>query len=151
MYRECLKIACDTADELIEIQNSGLDFISNRDDAESRVEELEYILETDGELSDDESDELETLRNKLANDERFSVYEIVVEDALDVEYTVSSTGEMLSVRIYIGLGGPTTYIDTRDMVVRCCWGSDRAESAITSAVAEAVNDFYSEIYSSFRS
>lgn len=48
-------------------------------------------------------------------------------DALDIEYTLSSTFNYLGARICVALGGPNIYIDTRHNLVQGYWGGDRAE------------------------
>lgn len=72
------------------------------------------------------------------------------EDALDVEYTVNSQGEYIAARIYVTLGGPNVWVDTRDGYVKGAWGSDRAEVWLTDELRTAIDDIFSEYYDSIR-
>ena len=58
--------------------------------------------------------------------EKMSLYDYVA-DALDFSAIVSSQKTILSVRLYVTLGGPTCYVDTELRSVVCAWGGDREE------------------------
>lgn len=141
---ECTRIAKSVADEL-EVLACMTEFAS-REDVEDRVEELEDLEE----LNDEEQEELAELKKRLEQGDSFSLYDYVVREALDVEYTISSNGDMLGVRIYVTIGGPTVYIDTRDRVVRAHWGFDRDECYISYSTAEAIDDLYEILYEGLR-
>ena len=47
-----------------------------------------------------------------------------LNDALDVEYAVDSRGKYIGATIYVALGGPTIWIDTRYGNVEGRWGND---------------------------
>lgn len=68
-------------------------------------------------------------------------------DALDVEYTISSRGDFLGARVYVTLGGPNVWVDTREGYVKGAWGSDREEAWIPSEVCEEINSIFEEWYS----
>lgn len=68
-------------------------------------------------------------------------------DALDYEFTISSTGDVLGVRVYVTLGGPNVWVDTRNGVVGGAWGTDRAEAGLPDAVTEEINGIFADIYS----
>ena len=72
------------------------------------------------------------------------------DDALDVEYTISGSGEYLGACIAITLGGPNIYINTRRGEVEGYWGSDRATAWIPSEICEEIDALYSDIYSCMR-
>ena len=67
-------------------------------------------------------------------------------DVLDYEYTISSTGELLGVRAYVTLGGPTVWIDTRDGEIAGAWGTDRESVWLPSEIADEINDIFREYY-----
>ena len=72
------------------------------------------------------------------------------EDALDIEYTISSRGDYLGARIAVALGGPNIYIDTREGEVKGYWGTDRAERWIPSEICEEIDSIMEEYYSIVR-
>ena len=67
-------------------------------------------------------------------------------DCLDIEYTIDSRGNYLGACIWITLGGPNIWIDTRDRAVKLAWGSDRAECGIAYDTAEAIDEIFEEQY-----
>lgn len=82
------------------------------------------------EPDEDNEDEAETLADYLA-------------DALDVEYTLNSCRECIGVRVYVTLGGPTCWIDTRWNTVECVWGGeDRATVYIDSDISDYINELF---------
>lgn len=72
------------------------------------------------------------------------------DDCLDVEYTIDSRGDYLGACIWVGLGGPNIWIDTRDRAVKLAWGSDRAEWSIYSDTAEAIDEIFEEQFKCLR-
>ena len=71
-------------------------------------------------------------------------------DALDVEYTMNSAGEYIGARIFVTLGGPNVWVDTRDGVVGGAWGCDRATSWLPCEVCEEIDAIYSESFECLR-
>lgn len=67
-------------------------------------------------------------------------------DVLDYEYTIGKSGEFLGVRVYITLGGPNVWIDTRRGEIAGAWGTDRAESLLPNEIANEINDIFREYY-----
>ena len=67
-----------------------------------------------------------------------------VADALDVEYTLNSSRELIGVRVYVTIGGPTCWIDTRSNEVVCAWGSDEESAWLASEVCEEINSYFEE-------
>jgi hypothetical protein len=46
-----------------------------------------------------------------------------LKDAIDIEYAIDSRGKYIGSKIYVALGGPTIWIDTRYGNVEGRWGS----------------------------
>lgn len=69
-----------------------------------------------------------------------------LSDALDIEYTVSSRLDYVAARIYVTLGGPTVWIDTRDNAVHLSWGTDTAWYPLDSDTAADVDEAAEEAY-----
>ena len=82
------------------------------------------------------------------NGEPLTMYDYVA-DALDIEYTVDSRKTYLGARIYVTLGGPTVWIDTRGKTVELRWGADSATALLSYDAAEQLDDIMSEIYDEF--
>ena len=72
------------------------------------------------------------------------------DDCLDIEYTIDSSGDYLGTCIWVGIGGPNVWVDTRDRAVKLAWGSERAEWGISSDTAEAIDEIFEERYKSLR-
>lgn len=71
-------------------------------------------------------------------------------DVLDIEYTISSSGDYLGARIAVALGGPNIYIDTREGEVKGYWGTDREEAWISSEICDEINSIMEEYYDMVR-
>ena len=96
----------------------------------------------------------ESIRNDLKKlfdgetvDECESLIDYLCENALDVEYTLDSNKRLIGVRIYVTLGGPTCWIDTRGGEVVCAWGSDRESAWLASEVCEEINSYFEDFLS----
>ena len=76
-------------------------------------------------------------------DECESLFDYVAE-ALDVEYTLNSQRELIGVRVYVTLGGPTCWIDTRNGEVACAWGTDKESVWLASEVCDEINSYFEE-------
>lgn len=99
----------------------------------------EYAMSIANELSAYYSGE------KLTEDnEQASLYDYVAENALDVEYTLDSSKRLIGVCIYVTLGGPTCWIDTRRNTVTCHWGSDSAEVYIDNDLSDELTECYND-------
>jgi len=72
------------------------------------------------------------------------------DDPLDIEYTIDSSGDYLGACIWVGLGGPNVWIDTRDRAVKLAWGSERAEWGILSDTAAEIDEIFEGQYRSLR-
>ena len=90
--------------------------------------------------------DLNRLFNGETVDECESLIDYLCENALDIEYTLNSQKELIGVRIYVTIGGPTCWIDTRNGEVVCAWGTDRAAAWLTSEICNDINDFYATFF-----
>lgn len=68
-----------------------------------------------------------------------------IEDVLDVEYTLSSTKELIGVRLWVTLGGPNIYIDTRAGEVVGHWGCDCERAWLPSEICNELTSYFEEI------
>lgn len=69
-----------------------------------------------------------------------------LEDVLDIEYTVNSSGEYLGARVAITLGGPNAWIDTRAGEIVVYWGSDTAREWLPGSFIDRLNDTLAEYF-----
>ena len=76
-------------------------------------------------------DECESLLDYIAN-------------AFDVEYTLNSQRELIGVRVYVTLGGPTCWIDTHNGEVVCVWGTGKESVWLASEVCEEINSYFQD-------
>lgn len=93
---------------------------------------------------DDYNDLCEQL-NELESIGASNLYDYF-DDCLDVEYTIDSSGNYIGTCIWVGIGGPSIWVDTRDRAVKLAWGCDRAEWGITSDTAAAIDEIFEERY-----
>lgn len=98
-------------------------------------DELEAICST--EWTEDEQDERER------QGEPRGLYDWLA-DVLDVEYEISSRGDLLGVRLYVTLGGPTCWIDTRRQCVEASWGTERGWADLDAGICDDLETIYSE-------
>ena len=71
-------------------------------------------------------------------------------DPLDFEYTIASNGEYLGVRVYVTLGGPNVWIDTRRGEIGGAWGTDRADRLLPREICDEIDEIFSEYYNATR-
>lgn len=86
---------------------------------------------------------------KLDESEPLSLYDYF-EDFLDVEYIIDSSGNYTGSKIYITLGGPTVWIDTRAANVNLHWGSEQASHPIDFDVKDEIDSIFEEFYENLR-
>lgn len=67
-------------------------------------------------------------------------------DALDMEYTIDSRGEYLGVRVYVALGGPNVWVDTRRGEVGGAWWTDRESVWLPSEICDEIDSIFCEAY-----
>lgn len=74
--------------------------------------------------------------------------EYVTEHILDVEYTVSGSGDVLGASYLMAFGGPTVRIDTRHGTVVGTWGHDRYELPYTDNIdLHSLEESFAESFS----
>jgi hypothetical protein len=137
-----------------EWQDKLYDYISENDiddinPYDLTAEELINTMSVRGiEVDEDDIEEYNELREQLREIESAGASNLneYFEDCLDIEYTIDSRGNYLGVCVWICVGGPGIWIDTRDRAVKLAWGSDRAEAYITSDVVDAIDDIFEEYY-----
>lgn len=72
------------------------------------------------------------------------------EDPLDYEYTIGADGSYLGVRVYVTLGGPNVWIDTRRGEIGGAWGTDRADRWLPREICDEIDEIFSEYYNATR-
>lgn len=77
--------------------------------------------------------------------EKMTMYDYF-SDVLDWEYTIGCRGDFMGVRVYVALGGPNVWIDTRRGEIGGAWGTDRAETWLPYEIAEEIDDIFREYY-----
>ena len=84
---------------------------------------------------------------KATNDdgEQATMYDYF-EDPLDFEYTIASNGEYLGVRVYVTLGGPNVWIDTRRGEIGGAWGTDRADRWLPREICDEIDEVFQEYF-----
>lgn len=89
----------------------------------------------------------EIYEGKATNDdgEQASFYDYF-DDPLDFEYTISSNGEYLGVRVYVTLGGPNVWIDTRRGEIGGAWGTDRADRWLPREICDEIDEVFREYF-----
>ena len=68
-----------------------------------------------------------------------------INNALDCEFTMSSRKDLVGVKLWVTLGGPNVWIDTRERVVKLAWGSERAEAYLPGEICDAINEYFEEV------
>ena len=137
-----------------EWQDALYEVVSEDDDDETNAYSLEgeELLTEMAErgIAPDESDieEYNDLCEQLRELESIgasNLYEYF-DDCFDIEYTISSSGDFLGVCVWIAVGGPGIWVDTRDRAVKLAWDGDRAEWGINFDTAEAIDAIFEEYY-----
>ena len=57
-----------------------------------------------------------------------------LQDALDIEYIVSSKKEYLGARVLVAFGGPNIWVNTRTNTVEGYWWGDSASASFTDSI-----------------
>lgn len=79
--------------------------------------------------------------------EEKSIYDYLAENVLDSEYTIDSNYNYKSCRLYITLGGPTVWIDTREQEIKISWGTEKDAIWLPSEICEEIDSIQEEFYS----
>ena len=103
--------------------------------------ELEELY--NGNRTDEEREEREE------NGEPCNMYDYF-NDVLDVEYTISSRGDYLGAHIWITLGGPNIWIDTRYNKIKGRWGTDSVDVWLPSEISNEIDSIFEEFYNCTR-
>ena len=85
--------------------------------------------------------------NRLYNGEPVDGCEDLTDyifEALDVEYLLNSNRELIGVNLFVTLGGPTCWVDTRHGTVECRWGTESGSAWLASEICDFINDHFSE-------
>lgn len=90
-----------------------------------------------------ERSEAEALEESGATVEELSSYDYL-NDVLDVEYILDSSFRLIGVKLYITLGGPTVWIDTRLHTVELRWGGDSETAYLDAEICEEINAVYED-------
>jgi len=93
-------------------------------------------------------EEIENIYNGTAtteDGEQISIYDYICNDVLDYETTHNSAGDMIGCRLYVTLGGPNVWIDTRNAEIALAWGTDRESVWLPSELCEMIDDAMTEI------
>lgn len=90
------------------------------------------------------ADDLERLYDGETVDECESLYDYIA-DTLDVEYTLDSGKNLIGVNLYVTLGGPTCWIDTRRQEVVCHWGTESGRWSISGRVCDEINEYFADV------
>ena len=77
--------------------------------------------------------------------ETLGLYDYIDKEVLDTEYIFDSMFNLIGVKLYVTLNGPTCWIDTREQtVVYSYGGSGKAFCYIDGDIAEEINAIYEE-------
>lgn len=122
--------------------------IEDVDPYELTSEELIKEMKLRALLDEDGIEEYDELKEQLREIEYAGASDLYeyFEDCLDVEYTIDGRGNYLGVCVWICVGGPGIWVDTRDQAVKLAWGGERAEAYITSDVVDVIDDIFEEYY-----
>lgn len=81
-----------------------------------------------------------------SNLEAVSIYDYFTGDIFDIEYRIGSDRQFRSVKLMVACGGPNIYIDTAAKAVQLYWWTDFAEYPISYSAAEAINEYFEELF-----
>jgi hypothetical protein len=75
--------------------------------------------------------------------EPLSAYDYL-QDALDIEYIVSSKKEYLGARVLVAFGGPNIWVNTRTNTIEGHWWGDKATASFEDGIGldDALQDLY---------
>lgn len=69
-----------------------------------------------------------------------------LQDAYDIDYTISSKGDFKGARYCVALGGPNIYIDTVQGKVQGYWWGSYAEALIPSEAISIIDEWAEEMW-----
>lgn len=85
--------------------------------------------------------EIDNIYKELANDPF-----ICTNDCVDVEITYDLNRHFLGCKIYLSVGGPTIWLNTRTSILRGTWGTQEYGRGVDPVICKQINDFYFENY-----
>ncbi len=88
-----------------------------------------------------EDDEYERRQDKGENVDLLDY----IGDVVDTEYILDSNFTLIGARLFVALGGPTIWVDTRDNEVVGSWGTEKVTRWLPSEIAEEINDLLVEV------
>lgn len=68
-----------------------------------------------------------------------------IEDALDVEITRGLSGDYRGAKLYMTVGGPTIWVDTKTGFVEGRWGGDSCSKWVDSDAIDELNEAIEEL------
>ena len=83
------------------------------------------------------------------DDDPEKLYEYL-DECLDVEFRCNSAKEYKSAKLYVTLGGPNVWVDTRNGEVAGAWGCDRESAWLASEVCEEIDEIFREWFACLR-
>ena len=129
----------DTDDEINAYGLEGEELLSEMDERGVKPEESDIA---------DYNDLCEQLR-ELENIGASDLFEYF-NDCFDIEYAISGSGDYLGVCVWVAVGGPGIWVDTRDRAVKLAWGCERVEWGINSDTADKIDEIFEEQYRCIR-
>lgn len=88
--------------------------------------------------------------NETNDDGEQATFYDYFEDPLDYEYTIGADGSYIGVRVYVALGGPNVWVDTRRGEIGGAWGTDRADRWLPREICDEIDEIFSEYYNATR-
>ena len=82
--------------------------------------------------------------DELNNDGEYMTAYDYLQDALDIEYIVSSSKEYLGAVVVVAFGGPNIWVDTRRGVVEGAWWGEKATAIFQDNIG--LDDALSELF-----
>lgn len=80
-----------------------------------------------------------------------TIYDYFEENEIfDVKYIIDENLDFCGARVMIAFGGPNIYIDTERGSIMLRWWNESAEYSLPSSTAEAVEDYFREMYNCAR-
>ena len=73
-----------------------------------------------------------------------NMIDYVCNNVLDVEHILNSSGELIGVELYIAIGGPTVWIDTRSQTINIAWASECDTIDTYSDICNELNYIFDE-------
>lgn len=115
--------------------------MNTRNELQKYVDDIAADLRRlyDAELTEDEIEAAEE------SGEAYDLYSYTA-DALDIEYILNSSRELVGVILAVALGGPNVYIDTRLNEIRGYWGTEKCTAWLPGEIAEEITAIYEGVF-----